>query len=285
MATISEQRRPFIPGMGVEWLLPLYDPLTRLLGFDAVRRGLLLQADPRPGHRVLDIGCGTGSSTLALARSVGAGGRVVALDVSGPMLARARERAREAGLADRIDFIEGDAQLHDLAPARCDLLFSRFGVMFFADPVAAFRNLGRALVPGARLAFVAWQDVPSNAWVAQPLAAIAGAVPALPPLPPEAPGPFAFADRARVIGILEAAGFRDVAARSLESELTLGADVDAAVVMALEIGPPSRAIRLGGEPARRAAEPLLRELFARHLGPGGVTFGSAAWLFTGTRPA
>ena len=100
------------------------------------------------------MGCGAGTTTLALARSVGAQGRVVGLDVSAPLLARARERAAAAGLAGRIEWIEGDAQQHALPAQHFDLLFSRFGVMFFADPVAAFRNLAAALRPGARLTFV-----------------------------------------------------------------------------------------------------------------------------------
>jgi SAM-dependent methyltransferase len=286
MATIApgnaEQARRWNEENADVWVeqQPRIDALLAPLG-----ARVLEAAKAAPGERVLDVGCGAGTTTLALARSVGARGRVVGLDVSAPMLALARERAREAGVADRIDFIEADAQQQDLAPARFDLLFSRFGVMFFADPVAAFRNLARALVPGGRLAFLCWQAIPRNPWVALPLAALADVLPAQPPLPPDEPGPFAFADRARVTGILEAAGFRDVAAQSLEADLALAADLDGAVAMALDVGPPARAVRLAGEAVRRAAEPVLRELFARHLGPRGVTLGSATWLFTGTRSA
>jgi hypothetical protein len=104
-----------------------------------------------------------------------------------------------------------------------------------------------------------------------------------PPLPPDAPGPFAFAERARVSSILAAAGFADVSMQSLETPITFGADLDAAVALALEIGPPARAVRLAGPAARRAAEPLLRELFAGHLGPNGVTLGSGAWLVRAVR--
>ena len=239
-------------------------------------------AKAAPGMRVLDVGCGAGTTTLALARSVGASGRVVGLDVSGPMLALARERARAAGAA-QIELIQGDAQQHDFGAERFDLLFSRFGVMFFADPLAAFRNLARALVPGARLTFVCWQAPASNPWVALPLAAIAPVVAPLPPLPPDAPGPFAFAERARVKGLLEGAGFDDVSAQSLEIEVELGSDLAAAVEFALEIGPASRAVNLAGGSARSDATPRLRELLARHLGPRGVTLGSAAWLFSAVR--
>ena len=132
----------------------------------------LERTKPALGERVLDVGCGCGRTTLELAARVGSPGSVTGIDISTVMLARARERARKSG-AQNVRFENADVQTHAFEPGSFDLAFSRFGVMFFADPVAAFANLRGALAPGGRLAFVCWQPLANNPWMQVPLAATA----------------------------------------------------------------------------------------------------------------
>ena len=155
---------------------------------------------PVAGARMIDVGCGCGATTLMLAERVGPGGRVLGADISAPMLALARQRAEAAGLA-QASFIQADAQTHAFEPA--DGVFSRFGVMFFADPAAAFANLRAALTERGRVVFVCWRALEHNPWMGVPVAAIAPLLPQAPQAPqPGAPGPFAFADGDRVHAIL-----------------------------------------------------------------------------------
>ncbi len=239
---------------------------------------------PKPGERILDVGCGCGDTALALARAVGPTGRVLGLDLSAPMLARARERALAAGLAN-VAFEQADAQAIALPAASQDALFSRFGVMFFADPSAAFANLARALRPGGRLAFACWQPPAANLWVSVPLAALASVVPLPAPPPPGAPGPFAFADADRVRGILGEAGFADVRVQGEQLPMAFGG-VDEAAAFLTELGPASRAVREagGGEPLRLKAQAAIRDAIAPHARGGRVELPSAIWVVTARRP-
>jgi SAM-dependent methyltransferase len=238
------------------------------------------------GEAVLDVGCGCGGTALELAQRVGAGGRVLGVDLSRPMLERARERARAAGAAN-VAFFEADAQDARFEPAGFDVVFSRFGVMFFADPPAAFANLRRALRPGGRLSFVCWQRLPDNPWMLVPLGALAKHLPLPPPPPPGAPGPFAFADAERVRGILAAAGFAEIACDDVRQPLALGGgDLDDAVDFALELGPASAALREAGagpELRARVAESV-REALAPYAAGGGLSLPSAAWRFGARNP-
>ena len=171
------------PGLG--WVVN-EAPLDELMA--GVLDRLVEVAAPRPGEAVLDVGCGTGASTLALAAAVAPGGRVVGADISGQMLARAGERVAAAG-ASGVELVVADAQTHRFAPGGFDLAVSRFGLMFFADPVAAFGNLRRALRPGGRLAFAAWGPVDANPWFVIPRAAAVARMGPVPADPPGTPGP------------------------------------------------------------------------------------------------
>src|SRR5262249_40712661 len=165
-------------------------------------------------------GCGCGDTTVELSKGVAPGGSATGVDISAPMLERARALAEAQRAAARFEL--ADAQTHAFPPASADVVFSRFGIMFFADPTAAFANLRRALTPSGRLAFVCWQALPENAWMAVPMLAALQHLPP-PPLPgPEAPGPFSFADPARVRRILEGAGFRSVQLEDVRETLTVG---------------------------------------------------------------
>jgi ubiquinone/menaquinone biosynthesis C-methylase UbiE len=207
---------------------------------------------------------------------------VLGIDISAPMLARARERARAEKLANVV-FENADAQTYAFTPDSVDLVFSRFGVMFFADPVAAFANLARALRPGGRLAFVCWQAFAQNPWMRDAVAAIAKHVPLAAPAAPDAPGPFAFADAARVRAILARAGFRAAAQEPLVGEITLGQTIAEALAFMTEIGPAGNALRDATESQRAAASAAIRETLAAHLTASGVRMAFAAWIISAER--
>lgn len=244
-----------------------------------VAEAALSRANPESGEWAIDIGCGCGATALELARRVGEGGRVLGIDVSKPMLARARDRAlSNPGVA----FVEADATTHDFEPACYDLLFSRFGVMFFPDPARAFTNLRRALRPGGRMVFACFRTPEENPFLVTPLAAVRAFVPPMPKPAPEDPGPFSFADEARVRRILGAAGFAAIALEPVDLTLDVGSGkgLDEAIVNTLEIGPAARALR-GQPPELRAkAEAALRQALAEHEKLGRILLTAAIWVVT-----
>lgn len=234
---------------------------------------------PRAGERVLDVGCGCGGTSLELARRVTASGSVLGVDISEPMLARARERTTAERMA-HVRFVAADAQTHAFTPGAADGVFSRFGIMFFADPTAAFANLRTALQPDGRLAFLCWQPLTANPWMLTPLMAVAAMV-ALPhPPAPDAPGPFSFGDRLRVLRILHGAGFRDISVDAFETDIILGAgdSFDEAVDHALDLGPTARALRNVAADVRLKAAAAVREVLAPFATPRGVVLKSASWI-------
>jgi SAM-dependent methyltransferase len=229
---------------------------------------------PQPGERIIDVGCGCGDTTLELARRVGPAGHVLGADISAPMLAVAKARAAAAGLAQAA-FAEADAQTYAFEPA--DGVFSRFGVMFFADPIAAFANLRRALKPGGRVAFVCWRAMAENPVMTAPLAAILPLLPEPPPAaPPEAPGPFAFADRNRLQRILSGSGFADIRIEP-HDELIGWRELDTAVTLALNMGPVGMIARANPD-LRPRLEPAVRGALTPYAGPEGVRIPSATWI-------
>jgi SAM-dependent methyltransferase len=246
---------------------------------------VLALAAASPGERVVDVGCGCGATTLELARQVGLKGAVLGVDVSRPMLGRALARAKARGLT-HTNFVLADAQTADLGREDFDLLFSRFGVMFFADPTAAFANLRRALRAGGRLAFVCWQAIQRNPWMLVPTMAIARHAPISPP-DPNQPGPFAFADPERLRGILSRANFSEIAIDGVELSLApAGGDPNRAVEFALEIGPGAAALRAAGAGAelRARAADSVREAFGPFIQHGTLRMPASIWLVH-ARPA
>jgi SAM-dependent methyltransferase len=241
------------------------------------------QAAIRPGEAILDIGCGTGQTTLELAERVGGSGTVLGVDISGPMLDLARRRSAAAGLA-QARFEQGDAQTQRFAQGSFDLVFSRFGVMFFADPVAAFGNLRRALRRQGRLVFVCWRQARDNEWVTVPMAATFQHLPRPPAPEPGAPGEFAFADRDRVQAILAAAGFADIRIEKSDEPIG-GMSLDVSVDTTLNMGPVAAALREPGSAEKRqAVEAAVRQALAPFAGPNGVRMGSAVWIVEGVNP-
>lgn len=235
---------------------------------------------PRPGERVLDVGCGGGQTTLELARRVGPEGLATGADISRPMLDLARRRGAEARLVN-LDFVEADAQTHPFEPAAFDAVFSRFGVMFFADPVAAFGNLHRALSPGGRLAFACWRSPAENPWMTRAMAAVSDLVPAPPPADPAAPGPFAFADPHRVRAILDAAGFERIATEPVDARIG-GNSLEDSLTVSMRIGPLGARLRDDPALAPRVAE-AVRKSLENQVEDGAVWMDGAVWIVTARR--
>lgn len=239
---------------------------------------LFAAAHVAPAERVLDIGCGCGDTSLQLAAR---GAYVLGADVSEPMIGQAKSAAATAGVRNA-DFIVADASAHRF-DGTFDALFSRLGVMFFADPAAAFANLRRALAPAGRLAFVCWRDWRENEWVRETLAAVRPHAPPQPPTEPDAPGPFAFADRARIERILSDAGFGDIVVRPFDAQLPFGESVDEAVRHITEFGPVSRMLTGATDEQKAGAARALRSALAPFAKRKPLTMGGAVWIVTAAR--
>ena len=239
---------------------------------------LIAATQVKPGERVIDIGCGCGATTLEIAAITGEAGRAIGLDLSEPMIARARERAAE--LKSPAQFLVADATVHDFRAERADLVTSRFGVMFFADPALSFANIRRGLKPGGRLVFVCWREARLNPWMTLPLRAATRHAPRLPEVGPEDPGPFSFADEARVRRILSAAGFAEIALapHDLELDIAVGQGLENAIASALEIGPASRALQDQPEAVRQAATAEIRAALDPCRRGESVPLGAAIWI-------
>jgi SAM-dependent methyltransferase len=214
-----------------------------------------------------------------LARRVGTHGHVLGIDISEPMLDLARRRAAEAGYT-QATLIRADMSAYAFAPHECDLAFSRFGVMFFADPVAAFANLRGALKPSARLVFVCFRSLAENAWVREPLSAVKHLLPPSPPPGPEEPGQFAFADPDRVRRILEEAGFRDIAFTRHDPVMRLAGPggAEQAAELSSQIGPIARSLIGAPETLRTAVRDALAAAFRQHDGLDGIALPGANWI-------
>jgi SAM-dependent methyltransferase len=244
-------------------------------------------AAPATGERVLDVGCGAGASSLALAARIGAQGQVLGVDISEALIGRARTLTPQHTPAQ---FLVADASSAELPEGAFDILFSRFGVMFFGDPTGAFAHMRRALRPGGRVAFVCWRGAAENEWVRLPMGAIQGIVSLTAPPDPEAPGPFSFGERDRVTRILTVAGFTDIAIVPFDASVPFGeggtrdAAIDDAVKMALEVGPLSRALADQPDDIRARASAAVRAVFAGLPGERSVMIDGAAWIVMARNP-
>ena len=238
---------------------------------------------PQPGEHVLDIGCGCGHTSLSLAGRVGAEGSVTGVDISAPMLAVASHFAAERS---SIHFVEADAQTHAFEAERYDMVFSRFGVMFFEDPVAAFTNIRSALRASGRLAFCCWQPRAVNPFMTVPAMAALELLPAPPEMPPRTPGPFAFEEADYVTAVLTNAGFETVAVTPLQRPLTFGHGLSLTNIVErlVQIGPIAQMVRDAPEdlqqPVRDKVVDAVKPFYSEDT---GMTFDGQFWQVTARR--
>ncbi|MCL2778263.1 MAG: class I SAM-dependent methyltransferase [Polyangiaceae bacterium] len=239
------------------------------------KEAALALAAPRPGERVLEVGCGAGAMIIELAKRVAPGGSVVGIDISEPILAFARERIAKAGVSAEI--IVADATTHTFR-ADFDLVFSTFGVMFFPEPERAFANLRSALRPGGRMVFVCWRTLAEATVWRVPFEAAREVLPQLPSPDPRAPGPFSLGDPTRLRTILEGAGLRDVKHAPLDPLLRVGATPDDAAPFAVQSGPLARALMGVSEDSMSAVRAQVRRALAAYETDAGVVLPGTMWL-------
>ena len=244
-----------------------YESIERLLADEALANG---------ARQVLDIGCGSGATTLAVARALGARGRATGVDISAPLIDLALARAQREGSTAR--FIRADAQTHEFEPGSFDLAISRFGVMFFDDPVAAFANLRRAATPTGQLRLVVFRSIDENPFMTTAERAAGPLLPNLPPRKPDAPGQFAFADATRVRGILDEAGWTQVGFAPIDIECRFPAtDLERFFT---RLGPLGQVLRETDEPTRQRVIRDVRAAFDPYVRDGEVRFTSSCWMIS-----
>lgn len=244
---------------------------------------LLAQAAPSPGEAVLDVGCGMGTTALPLAAAVRPRGRVLGIDLSEPMLSAARERVAESGI-DNLDLLLADAQVYRFEPDRFDLVASRFGVVFFADPVAAFRNLATGMRPRGRLCFVCWAPLADNPHWRLPLEIVVRHLGAGSPMPPHAPGPLAFSDAAYVREIVQAAGFAEITIDAMPCAI-LGSTPEAEAGFASTMGPPAARIAecQPDEAVLASIREEMADAFRPFLSPSGLRLPATVFVVKARR--
>ena len=270
-AELAADQAAFWNGKGGRMWLAAYDRIQRSL--QPYSEAALAAAAAKTGEKVLDIGCGTGTTTGRLAASVGPAGHVLGVDISEPLIAAARAQK----LANAT-FAVSDAATYPFEPAMFDLVFSRFVVMFFADPIVAFKNLQRSLKPAGRLIFVCWRKPEENPWGSVPMRA---AAPHLPPMErpgPEDPGQYAFADPARIERILKAAGFGTPTFRKLDELNYMGKDVADVLDNLGKFGPLARLFGEATPEQVAKARQAIAGALAPHAGTEGVSLPGACWL-------
>ena len=272
---VAEELRSYWNDRGPAWVeyRERLDSMLAPLGEAAIAR-----LHPDPGEHVLDIGCGTGTTSLELARLVGGSGHVTGVDVSAPMLDEARRRAADAGLAN-LSFVVADAGAHQFEPRHYDAAFSRMGIMFFAEPVAGFTNLRRALRPGGRLGFVCWRPAAENSWVTEPGQAVAEVLGPPAPMDPDAPGPFSLASADRISSILTEAGLVDIDITAHDLPLSIGTGTtDELVRYYIDLLPGAAIPENADVHVIDRVKAALGTMVERRRTPDGITMGGAAWL-------
>lgn len=234
--------------------------------------------DPAAGDRLVDVGCGSGTSTMQLAERVGTSGSVVGIDISPTMIEGATAHAASRDVTN-VSFEVKDAMVDDFG-SDFDKAFSRFGVMFFADAASGFRNIGRALREGGRLGFVCWQSPGQNPWASVPLSVASRHVDIPFGADPTAPSPFSLADPERIRAVLADAGFDDIEITPQQADCVLGDDLDGAIDFIFDLTPPAKALVANDPDAGARLRDDLRSALADWHGDDGVVTPSASWIVT-----
>jgi ubiquinone/menaquinone biosynthesis C-methylase UbiE len=267
----EEQTKIWNGPAGAAWV-EAQESLDRMFApFEAL---LVAEVASTAARRVLDVGCGTGSTTLAAARGAGAGGQCTGVDISEPMIAVARARAAREDT--NASFIVADAQTHAFEPATFDLVISRFGVMFFEDPTQAFTNLRRAMRAGGQMRCIAFRSAAENPFMTTAERAAAPLLPDLPPRRADGPGQFAFADSHRVRGILEDSGWTDIRIEAIDVVCAMPeAELDQYLA---RLGPVGLALKNADEERRARVLAVVRAAFEPYVAGGEVRFNAACWM-------
>ena len=244
--------------------------------FTSVTSVSLVAAAAKQGEHVIDIGCGPGDTLLAFARAVGSSGDALGVDVSVPMLEFARHRAAEAGLAN-VTCALADATTYAFEPRRANLVYSRFGMMFFDDPIKAFTNIRSAMKMGGRLVFVCFRTMPESPWFRVPIEAARPHVPPQPPVDPLAPGMFSLAREDRLRGVLTEAGFREIALNATDVPIH-GKDTTQSMAFITQVGPLPALLENASDEQRKRATEAARNALAAQIGADGRGLHVGLWL-------
>jgi SAM-dependent methyltransferase len=272
----DEQREYWNEQAGPQWV-EMNEGLDAQLS--ALGQAMLDRADIEPGQQALDIGCGCGATTLEIARRLSPTGFVTGADLSAPMLELAQERVQDAGFS-QVEFVQADAQFHPFDHARYDHATSRYGVMFFADPTAAFANVRSALRPDGHLTFICWRGIDENPWITIPMMAAAQYLELPEQPPPGAPGPFSLADEARTKSILTEAGFGAIAIEPHDLTLARGGGMDETLGFVMRIGPVAKLLENEGVEMCDRVREAIHEALLPYDGPEGIALPRASWIFT-----
>lgn len=280
---MNEEQVEYWNGAAGQRWADMDETMARLL--QPITEALLPRAGAEGRRNALDVGCGGGSQSIMLAQLLGEGASVLGVDISEPMLAVARAKACElpAGSAG-VEFLHADAASHQFSADSFDLVFSRFGVMFFDDPEAAFANLHRAMQTGGQLAFCCWQAMKDNAWTWIPIQAALQHLPPPEPLPPGAPGPFAFADPERVKALLGAAGFHNIAIESFAATLSVSEapSLGESVRDLATIGPVARLLADQPTAVLEQVFEAMEQVLEPHYNGRCLALPGAVWFVTAT---
>jgi SAM-dependent methyltransferase len=278
MTSPNDQQAEFWSTLAPTWI-EIEDQLEQVSG----RPGQMAmdRLDLQAGQTVVDLGCGTGRTTLELARRVAPGGRAIGVDIAAEMLIRGRDHAAEAGIGNA-EFLHMDVQTGDLGEGRFDAAFSRFGVMFYADPVAAFAGVRRTLRRGGRLAFVCWQPITANDWMMVPGMAAVSATGTMPPMPgPDEPGPFSLSDPNRVRSILGSAGFSDIDIQPHADFIATAEDrIPEVAALAMRVGAVRELVKEVGEETRDRVRAAIEEALRSRVENGEARASRGVFVVT-----
>ncbi len=278
MAVVNRDQAEFWSSIAPTWI-EMDHRLEETAG--APGRMAMDRLNPRPGQRLLDLGCGTGPTTVELAARVSPGGSVLGVDIAEEMLMRAAERAAEHGV-DNVAFLRADVQGDDLGSQQFDGAFSRFGVMFFSDPVEAFWNVRRALRAGGRLSFACWQNALANEWMLVPGMAVMSVTRTPPRMPgSDEPGPFALSDPERVRSILAGAGFADITVATHDDFLTVAdEEISEYAALTLRMGAAREALKDAGDAIKQQAYQAVVDALRAKTEDGQVRLARGVLLVT-----